>query len=154
MSNKCYSFFILHLGAVGGQNFIRALEFAYDLYIWIYNIFYDIHEFQLVLLLLKTHCLDDFLKLEFQSEGNKILKLWSYDCSSFPIPWGECGEGGWGLSGGTGLFFSEYRIRSKLREIETFCYFTKFSFPHKWNKAWFLVINMVYTSCLTSCRAT
>ena len=30
--------------------------------------------------------------------------------------------------------------------------FTKFSFHHKWNEAPLLVINMVYTGCLTSCR--
>ena len=29
--------------------------------------------------------------------------------------------------------------------------FTKFSFHHKWNEAPLLVINMVYTGCLTSC---
>ena len=30
----------------------------------------------------------------------------------------------------------------------------KFYFHHKWNEAWLLVINMVYTSCLTSCQTT
>ena len=32
--------------------------------------------------------------------------------------------------------------------------FTKFSFHHKWNEAPLLVINMVYTGCLTSCRTS
>ena len=32
--------------------------------------------------------------------------------------------------------------------------FTKFFFHHKWNELWLLVINMVYTNCLTSCRTT
>ena len=32
--------------------------------------------------------------------------------------------------------------------------FTKFSFHHKWNEAWLLVINKVYASCLTICRTT
>ena len=32
--------------------------------------------------------------------------------------------------------------------------FTKFSFQHKWNEAPLLVINMVYTGCLTSCRTS
>ena len=36
--------------------------------------------------------------------------------------------------------------------FETFWYYIKFSFHHKWNGPWLLVINMVYTSCLTSCR--
>ena len=31
---------------------------------------------------------------------------------------------------------------------------TKFTFHHKWNEAWLLVINMAHTSCLTSCRTT
>ena len=38
--------------------------------------------------------------------------------------------------------------------FENFWYFTKFSFHHKWSEAWLLVINMVYMSCLTSCRTT
>ena len=33
-------------------------------------------------------------------------------------------------------------------------YFAKFSFYHKWNNAWLLVINMVYKSYLTSCWST
>ena len=32
--------------------------------------------------------------------------------------------------------------------------FTKFSFHQKWNEAPLLVINMVYTGCLTSCRTS
>ena len=36
----------------------------------------------------------------------------------------------------------------------TFWCFTKFSFHRKWSNAWLLVINMVYISCLTSCRTT
>ena len=31
-------------------------------------------------------------------------------------------------------------------------YSTNFSCLHKWNGSWLLVINMVYTSCLTICR--
>ena len=38
--------------------------------------------------------------------------------------------------------------------VETFWCLSRFSFHYKWNKAWLLVINMVYTSCLTSCRTT
>ena len=34
----------------------------------------------------------------------------------------------------------------------TFWYFAKFSFHHKSKEAWLLIINMVYTSCLTSCQ--
>ena len=34
--------------------------------------------------------------------------------------------------------------------FQAFWYFNKFSFHHKWNKEWLLLINMVYTSCLTS----
>ena len=43
-------------------------------------------------------------------------------------------------------------LQSWTQYFETF--FTKFSFHHKWNKAWLIVINMVYTICLTSCRTT
>ena len=32
--------------------------------------------------------------------------------------------------------------------------FTKFSFHHKWNESWLLVINMIYTSCFASCQTT
>ena len=32
--------------------------------------------------------------------------------------------------------------------------FNKFSFHHKWNEVQLLLINMVYTSCLTSCQTT
>ena len=38
--------------------------------------------------------------------------------------------------------------------METFWFLTKFSFEEKWNEAWLLVINMVYTSCLASCWTT
>ena len=38
--------------------------------------------------------------------------------------------------------------------FETFWCFTKFSFHHKWNDARLLLMSMVYTSCLTTCRAT
>ena len=31
---------------------------------------------------------------------------------------------------------------------------TKFLCHHKWNESWLLVINMVYTSCLTCCQTT
>ena len=37
---------------------------------------------------------------------------------------------------------------------ETFWYFTKFSFNHKWNNTRLLLMNMVHTSCLTSCGTT
>ena len=36
----------------------------------------------------------------------------------------------------------------------TFWCFTKFAFHDKSNKAWLLVINKVYTSCLTNCQTT
>ena len=32
--------------------------------------------------------------------------------------------------------------------------FSKSSFHHKWNEAWLLARNMVYTSCLTICQTT
>ena len=35
-----------------------------------------------------------------------------------------------------------------------FFMFYKFSFNHKWIELWLLVINIVYTSCLTSCQTT
>ena len=38
--------------------------------------------------------------------------------------------------------------------FETFRCFTKFSLYRKWNEAWLLVINMVYTNCLTIYRKT
>ena len=38
--------------------------------------------------------------------------------------------------------------------FETFWWFTKFSFQQKWNDARLLLMNMVYTSFLTSCRMT
>ena len=38
--------------------------------------------------------------------------------------------------------------------FETFRCFTKFFFRSKRNDAQLLLINMVYTSCLTSCRTT
>ena len=43
---------------------------------------------------------------------------------------------------------------SILRYFETFWCFTKFSFHHKRNDVRLLLKNMVYTSCLTSCRTT
>ena len=33
-----------------------------------------------------------------------------------------------------------------------FWYFTKFSFHHKWNETWLLVINVIYTSYFASCQ--
>ena len=36
--------------------------------------------------------------------------------------------------------------------FETLWCFIKYSCHHKWHDAWLLLINMVYTSCLTSCR--
>ena len=38
--------------------------------------------------------------------------------------------------------------------FETFWCSTKFSFYCKWNEVLLLVINMVYTNCLTSCQTT
>ena len=38
--------------------------------------------------------------------------------------------------------------------FETFWCFMKFSFHHKWNDARLLLMSMVYTSCLTTCRTT
>ena len=38
--------------------------------------------------------------------------------------------------------------------FETFWSFTNFSFYHKWKDTQLLLLNMVYTSCLTSCRMT
>ena len=38
--------------------------------------------------------------------------------------------------------------------FKTFWYFTKFSFHQEWNEVWLLVIDIVYASCLTSCRTT
>ena len=42
--------------------------------------------------------------------------------------------------------------QSQTKYFKTFLYFTKFSFHKKRNEAWLLVIKMVYTSCLASCR--
>ena len=39
-------------------------------------------------------------------------------------------------------------------QAETFPYFTKFSYQHKWNDVQLLLINMVYMSCLMSCQTT
>ena len=38
--------------------------------------------------------------------------------------------------------------------ISEFWCFTKFFFQQEWNDAWLLLINMVYTSCLTSSQTT
>ena len=57
-------------------------------------------------------------------------------------------------SSGQSLVTPSLYIQSWTKHFETFWYFTKFSFHHKRNEAWLLVINMVYTSCLTSCRTT
>ena len=46
------------------------------------------------------------------------------------------------------------RLQSVSWFFETFRCFTKFSFHHKWNNGRLLLISMVYTSCLTSCRTT
>ena len=47
-----------------------------------------------------------------------------------------------------------YSDQSVSEGFETFRCFTIFSFHHKWNDGRFLLINMVYTSFLTSCRTT
>ena len=41
-----------------------------------------------------------------------------------------------------------------LQYSDTFLCFTKFCFAQKWNDARLLLINMVYMSCLTSCKTT
>ena len=38
--------------------------------------------------------------------------------------------------------------------FETFWCFIKFYFHHKWNDTWLLLANLVFKSCLTSCRTT
>ena len=45
-------------------------------------------------------------------------------------------------------------LQSVSQYFETFRYFTKFSFHHRWNDGRLLLINMVFTSCLASCRTT
>ena len=49
--------------------------------------------------------------------------------------------------------------QKKIFQTTTFIIFwdfhlLRFSFHHKWNDAQLLLINMVYTSCLTSCQTT
>ena len=44
--------------------------------------------------------------------------------------------------------------QSFLKYFETFWCFTKFVFHCKWNDAQLLIMNMVYTSCLTSSQTT
>ena len=36
--------------------------------------------------------------------------------------------------------------------FDIFLCFSKFFFHHSWNKAWLLVINIVYANCLTNCQ--
>ena len=45
-------------------------------------------------------------------------------------------------------------LQSVSKCFETFRCFTKFSFQDMWNDFWLLLINIVYTSCLTSCQTT
>ena len=45
-------------------------------------------------------------------------------------------------------------LQSVSKYYETFRCFTKFSFRCKWNDVRLLLTNMVYTSCLRSCRTT
>ena len=44
------------------------------------------------------------------------------------------------------------RLQSWAWYLETFWYFTKSSFHNKWKEVWLLVINMIYTNCLTICQ--
>ena len=47
-----------------------------------------------------------------------------------------------------------YYLQSVSQYFDTLRCFTKLSFHDKWNDGQLLRINMVYTSCLTSCRTT
>ena len=60
----------------------------------------------------------------------------------------------WSLLSGIYYVTLKYSYNHFHNILRLFWCFNKFSFYHKWNNTRLLLINMVHTSCLTSCRTT